>query len=146
MIDSWLELSLETTPELAEAISDALHDHVDGGVVMEQLNDPQRSFDRWEDEHATGPVIIRGYIPNDDTLEARKERVEFAIRCMNMVMSDQHTNPSSRAAQKKLPGSGAALAAKPNPLGGGPCRGSDQDPRPLRPLPLHCAEPFRLLA
>ena len=90
MIDSWLELSLETTPELAEAISDALHDHVDGGVVMEQLNDPQRSFDRWEDEHATGPVIVRGYLPNDDTLEDRKERVAFALRCMNMVMSDQH--------------------------------------------------------
>ena len=67
---------------------------------MEQLNDPQRSFDRWEDEHATGPVIVRGYLPNDETIEDRKNRVEFALRCMNMVVDDQGMAPVPMPAYK----------------------------------------------
>ena len=41
---NWLELSIETSNELAEAISDALFEYVEGGVVIEQFNDATRSL------------------------------------------------------------------------------------------------------
>ena len=54
---AWLELSLETTPELAEAISDALFPLVEGGVALEQLNRTEQTLtaDRWEDEARKRP-------------------------------------------------------------------------------------------
>jgi ribosomal protein L11 methyltransferase len=83
----WLELSLETTPELAEAISDALFPLVEGGVALEQLNRPAEvpEADRWEDEAAVGPVVVRAYLPKDDQLEERRRKVEEALFYLNMV-------------------------------------------------------------
>src|SRR5207253_819134 len=43
------------------------------------------AVDRWEDEVATGPVIVRAYLPVDDTLEERRQQVEYALRCLNLV-------------------------------------------------------------
>ncbi len=85
MTKSWLELSLETTPELAEAICDAIYPHVEGGVALEQLNDNQHSADRWEDEISTGPVIVRAYLPKDETLEERRLKVEQALAYLGMI-------------------------------------------------------------
>lgn len=85
-VTSWLELSLETTPELAEAISDALFPLVEGGVALEQLNRTSgMTADRWEDEAASGPVVVRAYLPNDATLELRRNKVEEALFYLNMV-------------------------------------------------------------
>ena len=85
-VTSWLELSLETSPELAEAISDALFPLVEGGVALEQLNLASGlTADRWEDEAASGPVVVRAYLPNDETLEARRSKVEEALYYLNMV-------------------------------------------------------------
>jgi ribosomal protein L11 methyltransferase len=82
----WLELAIETTPELAEAISDALYPLVEGGVSLEQINRSEDiSADRWEDEAATGPVIVRGYLPVDAELEQRRSKVEEALFYLNMV-------------------------------------------------------------
>jgi ribosomal protein L11 methyltransferase len=85
MNKSWLELSLETTPELAEAICDAIYPYVEGGVALEQLNNEQRAADRWEDEVASGPVIVRAYLPKDDTLEDRRLQVEQALAYLGMI-------------------------------------------------------------
>jgi ribosomal protein L11 methyltransferase len=83
---TWLELSLETTPELAEAISDTLFPLVDGGVALEQLNRTgHTTADRWEDEAATGPVVVRAYLTCDDQLEDRRQRVEAALAYLNMI-------------------------------------------------------------
>ncbi len=82
---SWLELSLETTPELAEAICDAIFPYVEGGVALEQLNNEQRSADRWEDEISSGPVIVRAYLPKDETLEDRRMEVEQALAYLGMI-------------------------------------------------------------
>jgi len=84
----WLELAITTDAELAEAISEAIFPHVDGGVALEQVN--QRlsdgmTADRWEDEDASGPVVVRGYLPMDDSLEERRTRVEEALFYLNMV-------------------------------------------------------------
>ena len=82
---SWLELSLETTPELAEAICDAIYEYVEGGVALEQLNNDQRAVDRWEDEVSSGPVIVRAYLPKDETLEERRLQVEQALAYLGMI-------------------------------------------------------------
>jgi ribosomal protein L11 methyltransferase len=82
----WLELSIETNSELAEAISEAIYPYVEGGVATEQLSTNDRTMDRWEDEVATGPVVVRGYLPMDGTVEVRQQKVEYALRCLNLVL------------------------------------------------------------
>jgi ribosomal protein L11 methyltransferase len=82
----WIELAIETNNELAEAISEAIYPYVEGGVATEQLSSDNQIGDRWEDEVATGPVIVRGYLPLDGTIEQRRHKVEYALRCLNMVM------------------------------------------------------------
>jgi ribosomal protein L11 methyltransferase len=82
----WLELAIETNSELAEAISEAIYPYVEGGVATEQLASNHNAVDRWEDEVATGPVIVRGYLPMDGTVEERRAKVEYALRCLNLVL------------------------------------------------------------
>ncbi len=91
-MSEWLELSLETTPELAEAISDALFPLVEGGVALEQLNLPSEApvVDRWEDEAAVGPVIVRAYLPKDGQIDERRRKVEEALFYLNMVRPVPH--------------------------------------------------------
>ncbi|MCS6773750.1 MAG: 50S ribosomal protein L11 methyltransferase [Thermoflexales bacterium] len=79
----WLELSLEVDAELAEAISEAIFLHVEGGVALEQRH--TLGADRWEDEAAAGPVVVRAYLPMDDTLEDRRRKVEEALLYLSMV-------------------------------------------------------------
>lgn len=86
-ITQWLELEIETDAELAEAISEAIFPHVEGGVALEQINhiDKAPTVDRWEDEAATGTVFVRAYLPKDETLESRRAKVEQALFYLNMV-------------------------------------------------------------
>ncbi len=84
----WLELSIETDAELAEAISEAIFPYVEGGVALEQTHQRPTNgttADRWEDERATGPVVVRAYLPFDETLEERKRKVEQALFYLGMV-------------------------------------------------------------
>jgi ribosomal protein L11 methyltransferase len=84
----WLELAIETDEELAEAISEAIFPHVEGGVALEQVNRrllDGATADRWEDESAAGPVVVRAYLPMDETLEQRRTKVEEALFYLNMV-------------------------------------------------------------
>jgi ribosomal protein L11 methyltransferase len=84
----WLELSLEADAELAEAISEAIFPYVEGGVALEQTHRQRPDgtiADRWEDERAEGPIIVRAYLPDDETLAERKRKVEEALFYLNMV-------------------------------------------------------------
>jgi len=84
----WLELSIATDAELAEAISEAIFPYVEGGVALEQVNrqlSGGAAVDRWEDERADGPVIVRAYLPDDETLEERRRQVEQALFYLNMI-------------------------------------------------------------
>lgn len=84
----WLELAIETDAELAEAISEAIFPYVTGGVALEQANQllaNGKTADRWEDEAASGPVVVRAYLPHDESLEARRAKVELALFYLNMV-------------------------------------------------------------
>jgi len=85
MNTSWLELSIETTPELAEAISEVIFPYVEGGVALEQLNNDLRAVDRWEDEVSTGPVIVRAYLTQDATLDEQRMKVEQALAYLNLI-------------------------------------------------------------
>ena len=71
---------------MAESISEAIYPYVEGGVATEQMNSREGTTDRWEDETATGPVIVRGYLPMDGTMEERRQKVEYALRCLNLVL------------------------------------------------------------
>lgn len=82
----WLEISIKTNHEIAEAISEAIYPYVEGGVAMEQINTDDTTIDRWEDEVAKGPVIVRGYLPLDGSTEERRQKVEYALRCLNLVL------------------------------------------------------------
>jgi len=84
-VEQWVELSIETDSELAEAISEAIYPFVEGGVALEQTNFNDRIADRWEDETASGPVVVRAYLPRDETLEERRAGVERALRCLNLI-------------------------------------------------------------
>lgn len=84
-VQHWVELSIQTDNELAEAISEAIYPYVEGGVALEQLNYSDRVADRWEDETASGPVVVRAYLPRDETLEARRASVERALSCLNLI-------------------------------------------------------------
>lgn len=99
---NWLELFIETTNELAEAISDALFEYVEGGVAIEQFNDATRTADRWEDEVATGPVVVRAYLPLDETTTQRRNQVEFALRCLNMALNEQNITPISMPTYREV--------------------------------------------
>ena len=77
----WLEISIKTNHEIAEAISEAIYPYVEGGVAMEQINTDDTTIDRWEDEVAKGPVIVRGYLPLDGSTEERRQKVEYASTC-----------------------------------------------------------------
>lgn len=107
----WLELAIETDEELAEAISEAIYPHVEGGVALEQVNRrllDGATADRWEDESAAGPVVVRAYLPMDDTLEQRRTKVEEALFYLNMV------RPIPQPAYKEVAQSDWANAWKVN--------------------------------
>lgn len=84
-IQHWIELAIETDSELAEAISEAIYPYVEGGVALEQINFNNRIADRWEEETATGPIVVRAYLPRDETLEERRAGVERALSCLNLI-------------------------------------------------------------
>ncbi|MFN3705741.1 MAG: 50S ribosomal protein L11 methyltransferase [Thermoflexales bacterium] len=84
-MDRWLELSLETDAETAEAIHEALFPIVGGRVALEQLHCPDAApADRWENEAPQGPVIVRAWLaldqPEADQTRARVERALAALR------------------------------------------------------------------
>lgn len=100
---NYLELCIETDPELAEAISEAIYPHVEGGVALEQVRDwPMETewkadADGWmvdaegirqnpiNDPDNPVKVLVRGYLPQDDTLESRRIAVEQALGYLNMI-------------------------------------------------------------
>lgn len=82
MTASWLRISLEVDPELAEAVSEVLARSIPGGVVIEST----AVYANAEDEgHAIGPLRVMGYIPNDIELESRRTQIEQGLRYLAMI-------------------------------------------------------------
>ena len=72
----WLEISLTVNGELAEAVAEVLDRYASNGVVYESgvvYNDA-------EDEGTpTGPVRVYAYLPVDEYLEDKRQRISQAL-------------------------------------------------------------------
>jgi ribosomal protein L11 methyltransferase len=72
----WVEFSILVEQELAEAIAGTLSGIVPGGIVQERVFSgifPEKLNQEW------GPVRVFGYLPNDDQLDQRRERISEAL-------------------------------------------------------------------
>ena len=79
---SWLEVSLTVDGELAEAVADVLARFAPNGVTTEQAVD----FVNDEDEGTpVGKITVRAYLPADETLEERRQRLEEALYFLGMI-------------------------------------------------------------
>lgn len=80
----WLEISLEVSPELAEAVSDVLARFVPDGLAVEAT-----AFAVTEDDHgyAVGPVRVKGYLPAGDQLDTLKKTIEEALWHLGQIAS-----------------------------------------------------------
>ena len=68
----WLEASLEADGEMVEAISEVMARYVSGGVVIEST---QIADEKDGEGKATGLLRISGYLPVDDQLEDKKQKL-----------------------------------------------------------------------
>lgn len=79
---SWLRISLEVAPELAEALSEVLARYVPGGVVIESTTIEANA----EDEgRPVGPLRVSGYIPADAELEDTRIKIEQGLRYLALI-------------------------------------------------------------
>ena len=72
----WLEVSVETDAETAEAVAEVLARYAyRGGVTFEA------GPEGWE----SGPVSVRAYLPYDDQLRERRRSIEQALGHLNQI-------------------------------------------------------------
>ncbi|HEY4717942.1 MAG TPA: 50S ribosomal protein L11 methyltransferase, partial [Anaerolineales bacterium] len=81
-MNSWLRISLEVDPELAEAVSEVLARYIPGGVVMEST---AIEADAEDEGRAVGPLRVMGYIPGDEHLEATRAQIEQGLRYLALI-------------------------------------------------------------
>src|SRR5512146_2322653 len=79
---NWLEVSLTVNGELAEAVADVLARFAPNGVMTEQ----GVKFVSDEDEGtATGPITVRAYLPFDELLEERRQKLEESLFYLSRI-------------------------------------------------------------
>ncbi|MEX1071093.1 MAG: 50S ribosomal protein L11 methyltransferase [Anaerolineales bacterium] len=82
MTKSWLRISIEVDPELAESVSEVFARYIPSGVVIEST----AVYADAEDEgHAVGPLRVMGYIPVDEQLEERRAQIEQGLRYLALI-------------------------------------------------------------
>lgn len=80
----WLELSIRTTPEYVEPISELFRRYGESGVVVEEVGD-------WDPDEASGElppptsVTVRTYIPLDATVQSRREMIDIGVRLIALL-------------------------------------------------------------
>ncbi len=82
MANSWLRISLEVDPELAEAVSEVLARYIPGGVVIEST---AIEADAEDEGRAVGPLRVMGYIPSDEQLENTRAKIEQGLRYLALI-------------------------------------------------------------
>ena len=81
-MNHWLEVSLTVNGELAEAVADVLARFAPNGVTTEQAVD----FVHDEDEGTpVGPVTVRAYLPVDENLDERRQKLEEALYYLGTI-------------------------------------------------------------
>ncbi len=84
MTMNWLEVSLTTNGEMAEAVADVFARYAPGGVVAERgikyldADDPGTPKDE---------VIVRAYLPVDARLEETRQQLEQGLSYLNMIQA-----------------------------------------------------------
>ncbi len=81
-VTSWLEISLTVDGELAEAIADVLARFAPNGVTTEQA---VRYNDAEDEGTPVGPITVRAYLPADETLEERRQKLEESLYYLGMI-------------------------------------------------------------
>ena len=74
--ETWIEASLVVDGEMAEAVSEVLARFVSGGVVIEST---QITDDVEGEGTVVGPLRVCGYLPVDDFLEEKKQKMLVAL-------------------------------------------------------------------
>lgn len=82
----WIEISLKTTGELAEAMVDILQRYGHQGVVIENEGFVATA-DYWEDELPTHDhVSVKAYFPADEHALDKQQQIKDALRYMTMIV------------------------------------------------------------
>jgi ribosomal protein L11 methyltransferase len=77
MSPSWLEVSLIVEAELVEPVSEVLARFAPDGVVVESTAVTAGPDD--SEGHAIGPLRVAAYLPVDDMLEEKRQRLEESL-------------------------------------------------------------------
>lgn len=81
----WIEISLHTSGELAEAIVDILQRYGHQGVLIENEGFVAQD-DYWEDQLPTNEhVVVKAYFPADEHTIDKQQQIRDALRYMNMI-------------------------------------------------------------
>src|SRR5512135_2362374 len=79
---NWLEVSLTVNGELAEAVADVMARFAPNGVMTEQgvkfVNDEDLGT-------PSGPITVRAYLPVDEGLEQRRQKLEEALYFLGRI-------------------------------------------------------------
>jgi ribosomal protein L11 methyltransferase len=79
----WIEVSIETNGEIAEAIVDVLLRYGHQGVVIEHTD---FEMDAWEDEVTqSDQLVVKAYLPADVHAQDKQQQLRDALRYMNMI-------------------------------------------------------------
>ena len=79
---NWLEVSLTVNGELAEAVADVLARFAPNGVMTEQ---GVKFVDDEDEGTATGPITVRAYLPVDEQLEERRQKLEESLYYLGRI-------------------------------------------------------------
>ena len=79
---NWLELSVETDPELVEPLSQVFIRYGSGGVLVEEAggHNPDEG-----ERPPGGPVVLKTYVPLDGTSRGRRDRIDVGVRLVARV-------------------------------------------------------------
>jgi len=79
---NWLEISLIADDELCESIADVLSRHIPQGVAIEST---AIEVDPDDEGRPIGPLKVRGFLPDDDQVEATREKIERDLFYLGMI-------------------------------------------------------------
>ncbi len=80
--ETWIEASLVVDGEMAEAVSEVLARFVSGGVVIEST---QITDDVEGEGTVVGPLRVCGYLPVDDLLEEKRQKILVALWHLSQI-------------------------------------------------------------
>ncbi|MFQ3536160.1 MAG: 50S ribosomal protein L11 methyltransferase [Aggregatilineales bacterium] len=90
----WIEVTLETDREAAEAVTEVLHRYGHQGVAIEQAG---FYIETWEDEvPQPDRLLVRAYLPEDEHADAAKAQLEEALYQLHRLYAAVPTTPSYR--------------------------------------------------